>query len=695
MADSQLKTWQELRDNIALYDKTFEKWETRGKEIIKRYRDERLETTTEPSARFNILWSNVQTLKPAIFNRVPKPDVKRKFKDKDDVGRVASEILERALEFEVSHYDDFKDTMNHAIDDRLLPGRGVAWIRYEPEFEHVEGNEHVNDDGFQITEDADEPEGYDRLVGEHCPVDYVSWLDFGHVVARTWDEITGVWRKVYMTKEKVSERFGDEIANRLPYDVCAPSASESEYVRADDVGAKNQAAVYEYWDADTATVYWLSKSHNVILDSKADPLKLEDFFPCPRPLFATMTTDSLVPIGDYVMYQDQAKELDIICDRIGGLVKALKVAGVYDASQPAIKRLMQEAFANDLIPVNDWSMFTEKGGLQGAVQFIPITDVANALMNLYNARDQIKNVIYEVTGMGDIMRSMSDPQETATAQTLKAQFGTLRLRTAQDDVAFFATEILRIKAQIIGQHYQPETIAKISGAAQMDEDPQVIAGALQMIKNDVLRTFRIEVDADSLVEIDEQQDKADRVEFLKAAGGFLEQAMGVGAQAPELAPLLGEMLMFGIRGFKAGRQLEGEFDAAMSQLKQAAMMRMQNPQPNPEMMKSQADMQAKQAEMQANIQIQQARTQADMQIEQHKQQMEAAKQDADRQNQMALQQMEFQHKQAMRELELNANFQLQLVLQGLKNEGQVAAAEAKASSTLDQQQIDAARLAEQ
>src|ERR1019366_118542 len=91
--------------DAALYDfwmgedriagKEEEKWHKRARKIVQRYRDERPQTTNSVH-RFNILWSNVQTLIPALYARTPKPDVQRRWLDQDDTGRLASLILERA-----------------------------------------------------------------------------------------------------------------------------------------------------------------------------------------------------------------------------------------------------------------------------------------------------------------------------------------------------------------------------------------------------------------------------------------------------------------------------------------------------------------------------------------------------------------------------------------------------------------------
>ena len=296
-----------------------------------------------------------------------------------------------------------------------------------------------------------------------------------------------------------------------------------------------------------------------------------------------MTSDTLVPVPDFVLYQDQANELDILSDRIDGLVKALRVRGVYDASQPALQRLMTEGENNALLPVDSWLAFGEKGGLKGAVDFLPIDMIAQTLIQCYSARTEIKNQIYEITGLSDIIRGSSFASETATAQQIKGQYASIRLRSMQEDVALFATGLLRLKAQIICTKFQPETILMYAAADQMQPaDQQLIPQALALLKDKPLRNFRIDVAADSLVQLDEQKMKQERGEFLQAFGSFLREALPLGQQAPEMIPMIGELLKFGVTAFKGSRQIEGAIDQSINRLvnKPAAQ-----PQPDPEMLK--------------------------------------------------------------------------------------------------------------
>jgi hypothetical protein len=663
---------QKYLNIVSQYDNEFKKWEARSEKIVKRYRDDNRSQHTNETAKFNILWSNVQTLIPAVYAKLPKAVAKRRFGDNDPIGRVASEIIERSLDYEIEHYPDFRSTMKHAVEDRFLGGRGTAWVRYEPHVKTI----NVPEDGLQITEDIDEnerkesqtpqsqstqenenytagkTEPQEEIEYECAPTDYVHWKDFGHSVARTWEEVTCVWRWVYMTRDALIERFGDA-GKKIPLD----SGPETLKTYGQNNKERTRAKVCELWDKETGKVYWFTKNYNELIDERDDPLELEGFFPCSKPLYSTTTSDTLIPVPDFVLYQDQANELDILSDRIDGLVKALRIRGVYDASQPALQRLLTEGDNNTLVPVDKWLAFSEKGGLKGSIDILPIEELANALLQCYRARQEIKAQIYEITGISDIIRGASQASETATAQQIKGQYAGLRLRSMQEEVALFASELIRLKAQVICGKFQPQTILSYAAASQMTpQDQQMIPQAMQLLQSNPLRNFRIEVDADSLVQIDEQQNKRDRVEFLTAFGGFIREALPAGQASPELVPMLVELIKFGIGAFKQAKPIEGMLDSALDQMKQKQAQLAGQQKPDPEMiklqaqqqadqMRMQADTQAAQAKAQIDAQLSQAKIQADMQIEQMKAQSNTQLETQKQQHEMQMKAQELQSKE--------------------------------------------------
>jgi len=647
-------------DQIEAAQKVFEKWEKRGHKIIKRYRDER-DAVEMPRVRYNILWSNIQVLFPALYGRQAKPEVSRRYMDQDPVGRLASTMLERVMEYETLQFGDFDQAMRGAVEDRLLPGRGTAWIRYEPVIvneqpEVSEGAVEVEEPGeAQIYNTQEEPT--ERIDAAHSPIDYVYWTDFLHSPARTWDEVWWVSRAVYMTKDEGIERFGEVFAN------VGLDSSNTDMDAKNPMTAKNtydkKAKVFEIWNKRTGKVCWIAKGYPQALDERDDPLELEEFFPCPRPLMATTTTGTMIPVPDYAEYEDQAQELDNLTQRIYLLTKACKAVGVFNAEFKELGRLFTEGVDNKLFPVTAWAAMSEKGGLKGAIDMMDTSTIIVTLRELYAAREQVKQAIYEIMGISDILRGASKAQETLGAQQLKANFGSLRMRSSQGDVARFASDIFKLKAQVICKFYPPELIVQMSGVMDTPDgqNPQLLQAAVQMLSNSTIRDFHIAVEADSLAQIDEQAEKQGAQEAIQAIGLFLREAIPMISQAPETLPMASEMLLFLVRRFRAGRGLESAVERAMKSLEEkAAMAKQQQPGPSPEMMQLQADQQAEQMKMQAQAQTEQMKLQAQAQIEQGKAQLEMQIQQAKMQAEMQLAQMkaDFETAKQNNELQIKA-----------------------------------------
>jgi hypothetical protein len=643
------KSAQKWFDELKRYKKVSKKFVDRGRKINERYLDERSEQDTSES-RFNILWSNVQTLKPAIFSRVPKPEVSRRFKDDSPIARTACEILERVLSYEITQYSDYQSALSNSVEDRLLPGRGVAWVRYEPNIETVEEpliSEDVESESLEENGLAGQ-ESFEQITSELSPVDYVFWEDFSHSPARTWEEVTWVARRVYMAVEEGVERFGDDF-RQVPL-THSPDKNQADTSFIKD--EQNKAEVIELWHKPDKKVIWLAEGYQHILDERDDPLELQEFFPCPKPLYATTSTKSLVPVADFILYQDQAKEIDEITGRIRHLTKALQVKGFYAADEDALKRILSEGRDGDMIPIENWPSFADKGGIKGAVEYFPLGEIANVLIALYGAREAAKQVVYEVTGISDIIRGASVASETATAQNIKSQFASLRLSSMKNDVARFACDLLRIKAEVICSKYQPQTLVEVSGI-MMTNDAQYVEQALQLLQSEPARNFQIDIESDTLVEIDERQDKQDRVEFLSAAGGFLEKAIQGAAQAPSLAPLMAEMLLFGVRGFKAGRGLEGAFEKAIQSMKTEQEQKAQQPpQPSPDQVKMQMQMEIEKGKGIADVAMKKQEHEFAMEIERGKGMVEAAQNQAAAQVQMQLEQMRLENELQIEQMRL-------------------------------------------
>ncbi len=646
--DDRTTLQAEWCDEIDRYEQEASKWTKRAKDTIKRYKDDR--DRSDGRVRFNILWSNVQVLKPALYSQDPIPRVERRFRDKNPVARVAADILDRALAYEIE-CQPYGNTMRASVHDRLLPGRGTAWVRYVPHFRDVAGDEGTASTGAQVTDDAQtakevkEPD--QELLYEEAVPDYVHWEDFGHTFARTWEELRAVWRRVYMSRRELIDRFGEKEGKKITLDY-SPWADKDD--RASDKKTKQmkKAVIYEIWDKEEKKVYWVHKDHDDVLDERDDPLGLEDFFPCPMPLFANLANDTLIPQPDYMQYQDQALELDELTGRIANISKSIKVAGAYDAKVEALGRILQEGIENKMVPVAQWSMFSERGGLKGAMDLLPTREMAQTLKDLYEAREATKQDLYEVTGISDIIRGFSSGvSKTATEQNIKSQFANLRLSEGQREVARFARDTLRIMGQVIAFHFSQTTISMMTGVKLMTQEEKARAQAMQQQQaaqfqqaqaqhqamsaqaqqtgqqpppppqqppplppevaeamkqptwEEVMALFRdkanfgfnIEIETDSTISTDERADKEATTELLASIGAFAQGTAVAIQEGLITVPVAQAILVSSIRKHRFSKEVEEAIEQSQGQPQQ--------PKPNEQMQKVQQQMQAAQQKLQS------------------------------------------------------------------------------------------------
>ena len=270
------------------------------------------------------------------------------------------------------------------------------------------------------------------------------------------------------------QRFGEKKGKRVVLDY--PKTDKQRRGNSPPPDLYKKAVVHEYWDKTKKRVVWLAPgTKGLILDDVEDPLELADFFPNPDPLLATTTTDKRIPVPDYLEYRDQAAELDMITSRIDLLTQACKVSGVYPGEQKQVlQQLMSPAAENQLIAVEDWQSWAKDlGGMKEMIQWLPLEQIVAALNVMYDARERTKQVLYELTGIGDILRGETVPNETATAQRLKSNFATRRIQPKQKEVARFARDLIRLMGGIIAGHFSAQTISKMTGYPQLQPVPEL------------------------------------------------------------------------------------------------------------------------------------------------------------------------------------------------------------------------------
>lgn len=593
------KTWKARIDDAKKREKDYQK---SAEKIVDLF-----EGKDADKYQFNILYSNTETLSPALYNVTPRPVVKRRYDDADPIGLAVSQVLERTISFLQDPGDEsqptFDELLSAAVINALVPGRGVTKFSYEADFQSEPLGEELQDD--ENSEDtlrdrgdsASGPVAAGQLIpqvsSESVIGQQIPWNGILFGYAKTWKAVPWIVFEHHMTREELIDNFGEVIGREVKL---VKNENSDSRDRPHD-GYPDTALVYEVWNKRGKEVLFFSEGYKdgALKPRIPDPLQIPGFFPIPRPLQFTSRVDSLLPVPIYTFYKAQAMELNVITNRINVLIRALKVRGAYDGSAPELARIL-ELDDGKLVPVENFNALLANGGkLENALFFLPITELVAALQQLYLQRDQIKSVIYEITGIADILRGSSVASETATAQNLKSQWGTLRLKRFQKEVARYARDCLRIMAAIAAKHFSQETFATMTElsfpslqekqqAAQLlqlgQSNPQLAQAVppeaiariqetastpaweeiLQLLQSDLLRQYHIEVETNSTVDIEATEDKANIAEFLNALAQFLNGVAPViemGALPFDAAKAI--MLEL-TRRFRFGSQVEKELE---------------------------------------------------------------------------------------------------------------------------------------
>ena len=587
------------------------KWRDRARKVVRTYRDD----AGTGDTRFNILWSNTQTQRPALYSSTPKPAVKRRHRQEGPVMRDAAMMLERSVSYALDPGGayDFDRVGAKCVLDFLLPGRAVARVKYHPvivdKTREASSEYPPEDTEYDIGEDGKfmYEEKYEELVDEEVRIYHVPWAQYRQSIANAWEDVWWVaYGNNFLTREEIVEQFGEQHNNVPLTHIAYLEQKDGAPIEGEERTVK-KAQVWEIWDREDRKVCAVIEGYDQLLMSEDDPLQLRGFFPSPEPALIVETTDTLIPIPEYTLYQYQAEELNTITQRIENLVSAMKLCGFYPGSQKKVIDDMLKSKENTLVPVEDWGAITERGGLNGMIEWLPLRDVADAWQRLSVHREQLVQAIYDLTGISDIQRGSTDPRETKGAQQIKASFASRRLLPKQQEVQRFFRDLFRLQSEIIAEHFETETILKMS----MMEPTETAKAARELIKDDALRSFVVDIETDSTIAPDEAMEKQGVSEFVAAISSYLQQIFPIVQAQPAAMKPLGKMLMWISRKFSIARDAEDELEEFLQAFEQLPEQQDQEQQAKAQ--EQQAAAQLKAQEQQGAMQIKAQESQAEIQ----------------------------------------------------------------------------------
>ena len=593
-------------------------------------------TTREPiagkaanpiSETTSTIHGNIEVLKPLLFSETPTPIVQRRFrgdgKSTDATDLMATEVGQRISQWVLST-TRFDETMEAARDDWLIAGRGAARAFYKARI----GQKPVLDPATGQT--VMQP----TKVAESVYAGHWEWPRMVMAPNHSWERMPWLAFEVPTTRSEAEKAF-PAMAGGLAYNrkglidrSRAPSDSDrTESVLGDTTSSGQEApspfdtaTVWEIWVKAERKVVWWSPDHpEGILDEEPDPLNLEDFWPMPKPLLATVKGTSMNPRPDIRYYEAAAEEVEEATRKLKEILKVIAVAGVYPGNmEQEVQNLLSGK--NKVYPAQAWAALMDKGGTRELIQWLPLEAMIAAANALQLLREQAKQRMFEASGVSDIMRAQGDPRESATAQNLKGKYAGMRLASRQRRMAIYARDMLRILVEIAVEMFDTEFLAEICNldlpmtraereaiAAEQQAMQQAHAMAVQSfeqamaqrqkieqmaaqaggqvtlppppapppplppmekppatsweevharLRSDLARKITITIETQSTILADEAEDKETRIEFLAAFSTFVQQIMPLVGSGQFDMKTAKELLLFGVRAFPKSRTLE-------------------------------------------------------------------------------------------------------------------------------------------
>lgn len=536
---------------------------------------------------FNILYSNTETLQPALYNSQPRPVVGRRFKDEDPMGKAAAMAGQRALEYLVDtnseEYSTFDDVMTDAVMDALLPGRAGSRVKYDAKTADVPAKE-----GAPASK---------VLLWELVCFESLKWDRWTHGYAKKWRKVPWIAFEHDVTEDEAEKLFGKSKVEKMAF-TSGESRDDEEGKDAnkDESAGEDQktARVYEVWVKKDKEVLFISPTCiDEVLKTDEDPLALTGFFPMPEPLRFLRKSNDLSATAIYKLYENQAKELNRITTRINRIVNALKVRGAYDSTLGEDIANILTKDDNIMVPATNVAGLQE-GGLEKAIWLMPIDKLVTVFQQLVLARQQCKNVIYEITGISDILRGQTVASETATAQEIKSQWGTLRIKRLQKDVQRYVRDTLRIALELAANKFNERTFqgmtglpfattlekqaaaSQITAAQQMQAVPPPEAAAvlqkpgwgqiLELLRDDTQRQYRIDIETNSTIDLEATEDQKNMGEVLQAISQFIQGVAPLIESGVMPFQVAQSMLLGVVRRYRFGSEVE-DYIKAMQQPK--------------------------------------------------------------------------------------------------------------------------------
>lgn len=576
---------------------TFDKWDKSADRIDRlisqgsALSDSKFVTDEE----FSLFWANTEVIKPSIYSRPPEPVVQPKHKDRRPDRRVTSEVLERTIST-IFDMTDINEVMKEIRDDLTIVGRGSPWVTYDSKdkkkriyVDHKDRKDFLHqparkwpDVGWvagrawltrQEAIDRFGKEKADELSYENNRQDRDSGATDSVLKAGVWEVWSKVNDRVYWVS-KGSEEMLDDKPPHLDLDFFfpCPKPAYSGKIRRSLVPMPD----ISFYEPQLRQINDLTtRIHDL-----CEQLMLKGFFPsggdvgdAVKAALSADDTAILIPINAAVLGNADITKL-IVWLPLEAVANTIQTC-IMTRTQ-LIEDVQQLMGIADIMRA-DTNAEETLGAQKLKVQYgsVRIRDKVQELVRVARDITRICGAIVAQKFTKDDLLDYSQ-MVIPTNSEIKKEVADLNKQVKSEmDAAMKEcvqkAQQLQMQAQQQGQPPPPEAMQEIEQTLQQHQQqimeqyqPQIEKAAsavsiemvMDLLRDKKIAPFVFDIETDSTVYPDEQQEKQDRAEFMTAfaqSGQTLEPLVATG---PEGAALAGAMLKFSLAPFKAGRELE-------------------------------------------------------------------------------------------------------------------------------------------
>ncbi len=610
-------TIAEAKGFITQAKKCKESWEKMARqswdEIKKRQRNGRLWSVVPNSlrkrSRYPAWYSIMKIRQPLLLSRPGIPIGKDTTQDGiDNIGATAAICLER-LVTNLSKSFDFFDAMCSCRDDFLATNFSQSRAYYECSYVKERVKEYIQPVKDEITGEVT----FTDTSGSEVLTDDISQDDQGffihkNTVVDVEDEKIFIepvlYRHVYIdpnirrwsrckrwaTEEYYSiEEFKQIFGHKAYLDLATPEEGSSSEDQA--LKKAQLVRVFEYWDEYENETYWFAENGSDFIKPKSDYLpdpelddlsidtrkglyNLHKFFPCTEPLITNQPTDEFWPVPEYYQLVEILEDIHTIFSRMVTLTKAIRTRLLFDNNIEGLQPALNEAGESDAFGITNLAQVLARHGgtIEGAVQFVPVEAAVNALNNLYSALEQRLNVIYKLTGTSDLLQGLvTDPtQRTLGERQMTEKYALNQIAEMQRKMVEFVRANYQLLGEMALKNFNDRSLNKYIIPETLEpEHQQRYGAALELLKDDAKR-FRVELQTDSTIALNEEYDKQARIELVNALTSSLEKTAAIAESTPALVVPVLHTMKYLIQGFRQGKLFQTEITQAIDNvIKQA------------------------------------------------------------------------------------------------------------------------------